>query len=105
FVLSESYLYTTEMVVQSLGHLSEGGVVCMDFGEFDFEHKPNRTTRYLSTAREAFRRLDIADFARHVLVGTSPSILLDSTILLKLMPFTVEEVQRFVRATELVKGS
>jgi len=71
FVLSKRYLYTTEMIVDALEHLTEGGLICSQFGEVDFERKPNRTVRYLVTAREAFRRLGIEDFGRHVLVGTS----------------------------------
>lgn len=35
FVLSESYLYTKEMVKESLEHTSKDGVVMVQFGEFD----------------------------------------------------------------------
>src|SRR5262249_7132028 len=75
FVLSESYLYTAEMVMESLNHLTDQGLICMDFGEFDFERRPNRTARYLGTAREAFRRMGIPNFEKHVLLSTSPSFL------------------------------
>jgi len=106
FVLSESYLYTTEMIVDGLEHLAEGGLICTQFGEADFERKPNRTARYLVTAREAFRRLGIEDFARHVLVGTSPGFFnaTSSTILLKKAPFTEVDVARFIDSTTKVKG-
>src|SRR5205814_2607503 len=92
FVLSESYLYTQEMVAESLRHLADGGIVCMQFGEIDFERKPNRTVRYLTTAREALGRAGIADFDRHVLVATSPSFGSLSTILLARDPFRTEDV-------------
>ena len=54
FVLSESYLYTTEMIRESLAHLNPGGVVCLQTGDIDFARKPNRAGRYLATARQAF---------------------------------------------------
>jgi hypothetical protein len=72
YVLSESYLYTVEMLETALAHLTPGGIVCAQFGEMDYVRKPNRTTRYLTTAREAFRRVGMEDFGRHVLVATSP---------------------------------
>src|SRR5213080_2250055 len=105
FVLSESYLYTAEMIVDSLEHLTPNGVVCAQFGEVDFEHKPNRTARYLGTAREAFRRLGIEDFPRHVLVATSPgfNVFTSATILLRRTPFTEADVARFRQAVARVK--
>src|SRR6184192_256882 len=106
FVLSESYLYTAEMIVDSLEHLTPNGVVCAQFGEVDFEHKPNRTARYVATAREAFRRLGTEDFERHVLLGTSPGFFFNSsTILLKRAPFTEAEVARFQDSAIRVKGT
>src|SRR5947199_8035114 len=106
FVLPESYLYTAEMIVDSHEHLTPNGVVCAQFGEVDFEHKPNRTARYVATAREAFRRLGTEDFERHVLLGTSPGFFFNSsTILLKRTPFSVAEVARFLDGTARVKGS
>ena len=36
------------------------------FEEINLEGKPNRTTRYLATAPEAFRRLGMSDFSSHV---------------------------------------
>jgi len=106
FVLSESYLYTAEMIVDSLAHLAPDGLVCTQFGEVDFERKPNRTARYLGTAREAFRRLGIEDFPRHVLVATSPgfNIFTSATILLRRTPFTEADVARFRQAVARVKN-
>jgi len=49
-------------------------------GEVFFEAKPNRTTRYVGTARAALARRGIEDFDTHVLVATSPSILTLSTV-------------------------
>jgi hypothetical protein len=105
FVLSESYLYTVEMIVESLSHLTEDGVVCMQFGEFAYDVKPNRTTRYVSTARAALERMGAADPARHILVATSPSFIPISTILLKRNAFTGDEVARFLKNAHAVEGS
>ncbi len=107
FVLSESYLYTNGMIRESLEHLTEDGVVCMQFGEVDFEQKPNRTARYLGTARTAFEEIGVADFGKHVLLATTPGwpIATMSTILLKGTPFTSEEVLRFVQNAIAMPGS
>ncbi len=53
FVLSESYLYTEEMIAEAYDHLAPDGMVVTQFGDFDFETRPTRTARYLVTAREA----------------------------------------------------
>jgi len=107
FVLSESYLYTTGMIRESLEHLTDDGVICMQFGEIDFEGKPNRTARYLGTARTAFEDIGVADFGKHVLLATTPGwpIRTVSTILLKRTPFTTEEVRRFVLNAIEMPGS
>ena len=73
FVLSESYLYTSDAIVDSLEHTGADGILAAQFGEFNFEEKPNRTSRYVSTARHALAELGIDDPTRHILVGTSAS--------------------------------
>jgi hypothetical protein len=107
FVLSESYLYTVEMIRESLAHLSERGILCAQFGELDYTGKPNRTARYVSTARRAFEELGIADFDRHVLVSTVSEIppFALSTVLLGKSPFTPEEIQRFLDNDARVTGA
>ncbi len=67
FVMSESYLYTREMIEEAFGHLSPGGVMVAQFGELDFAARPMRTARYLVTARAALAD-DIGEdgFADHV---------------------------------------
>jgi len=98
FVLSESYLYTADMIETTLDHLSDRGIAVAQFGEVSFADRPNRTARYLLTAREAFRRIGIEDMSQHVLVATSTDVYAPavSTIMLKREPFTPEEVERFV---------
>jgi hypothetical protein len=105
FVLSESYLYTTQMLKETFAHLEDDGIVCMQFGEFFYERKPNRTARYVATAREALAEMGIHDFEKHVLVATSPDFIDVSTILLKKTPFTPAEVKRFMATTKRVKGA
>jgi hypothetical protein len=107
FVLSESYLYTTETVRESLDHLTENGVLATQFGEIDFENKPNRTTRYVATVRAALEAEGIDDPGRHVVVATSSSggdsVL--STVLVKREPFTDEEIQAFKDKGTEIEGN
>lgn len=65
FVLSESYLYTKQMVDTAFDHLSPEGVLVTQFGDFDFDTRPTRTARYLVTARAALRDRIESPFADH----------------------------------------
>jgi hypothetical protein len=103
FVLSESYLYTSEAIRDSLEHLTDGGVVAAQFGEIDFTGKPNRTTRYVATARRALAELGVRDPSRHVLVSTAAGV--QSTVLVKRTPFTAAEIRRFVALDRTVPGT
>jgi spermidine synthase len=97
FVLSESYLYTQEMLQESLQHLSDDGMVVMQFGEKDYENRPNRTARLAATAREAFGAEGIGPFDDHVAVVTSSAegfLYGVSTTMMKADPFTVGELDR-----------
>jgi hypothetical protein len=105
FVLSESYLYTSEMIRETFGHLADDGLICMQFGEFFYERKPNRTARYAATARRALAEMGIRDFARHILVATNPDFISLSTILIKKTPFTGAEIERFLQTTEGIRGA
>src|SRR5262245_35072293 len=95
-VLSESYLYTREAIVDSFDHLQAGGILAAQFGEFDYDNRPNRTTRYVATARAALREIGVDDPSRHIMVVTTtteaPSAL--ATVLVKKAPFTAAEVDR-----------
>jgi len=107
FVLSESYLYTSEAIVDSVEHLGPDGILATQYGEYNYDEKPNRTTRYAATARHALAELGVKDPSRHILVATTPrdvgSTL--STLLVKRTPFTQSEVDRFVESLEDVPGS
>jgi hypothetical protein len=107
FVLSESYLYTSEMIEESLRHLTDDGVIVVQFGELDFDDRPNRTARYVVTARDAFRRMRIDDPGRRIAVAstTLPEGGSLSTIIVKRTPFTDAEVEGFGAALAEVPGS
>ena len=106
FVLAESYLYTVEMLKESLEHLSEQGVICAQFGELNYEHKHNRTTRYLATARRAFAKQNIENFERHVAVSSSSDIQISlATVMLSRSSLTFDQINRFQEmTTRLPKG-
>ncbi len=97
FVLSESYLYTQEMLQDSISHLSDDGMVVMQFGEKDYENRPNRTTRLVATAREAYDAEDIGPFDEHIAVVTATAegfFYGGSTTMMKASPFTDDELDR-----------
>ncbi len=107
FVLSESYLYTTEMITETLEHLAPGGVSVAQFGEVDFEFQPNRTARYVVTAREALEEFGVADPAQHIMVAESEDPFTSglSTIVVSRSPVTEDQVERFVEAVESTTDS
>jgi spermidine synthase len=99
FVLSESYLYTSQMIADSLRHLTDRGIMVVQFGELDLEHAPNRTGRYVVTARRGLERIGVRDAGRHLAVAGffSGSVGDLSTIVVKRTPFTAEESAAFRR--------
>jgi len=107
FVLSESYLYTQEMIEEAVRHLTPDGILCAQFGEIDYDTKPNRVVRYLGTARRALAALGIDDFDRHVMVGVSPGFgrLETATIVIEKSPFTEQDISTFRETTARIPGS
>ena len=96
FVLSESYLYTTEMIKNTLQHLTDNGIMVVQFGELNFD-SPNRTSRYIVTARKALQELGVTDPNNHLLVAaqlTNSGAF--STIVVKRTPITKADADRFV---------
>mgnify|MGYP003938408299 CR=1 FL=1 len=103
FVLSESYLYTTEMIQETLRHLTPGGIMVVQFGELSFEKSPNRTSRYVVTAHDALRKVGIEDPARHMLVSASLHPGADlTTIILSRTPFSNADVAAFRRTVRSI---
>jgi hypothetical protein len=108
FVLSESYLYTTEMIQETLEHLTDDGIMVVQFGELSFENRPNRTSRYVVTARDALEKAGIDDPSQHLLVSAEiqPGVGDLSTIMVKRTPFTPAEVDAFTEKVESIsRGS
>ncbi len=109
FVLSESYLYTTNAIVGALQHLTPDGIFVAQFGEIDYKTSPYRTTRFVATARQALAQLGITDPKDHILVASSPARFFGSftlsTIMVKRAPFTPTEVSRFVGDLPAVPGT
>jgi hypothetical protein len=110
YVLSESYLYTTNALVTDLQHLSANGVFVAQFGEVDYKDRPYRTTRFVATARQALTELGVRDAGAHILVATSPQTFLGgqftlSTIVVKRGALVPGEVHRFVTALGAVPSS
>ena len=104
FVLSESYLYTQEMLEESIQHLTGDGMVVMQFGEKNYEARPNRTARLAATAREAYESSGVGPFTDHVAVVTSVDegfLYGGSTTMLKTSPFTDDELDA---VGELARG-
>ncbi len=98
FVLSESYLYTTEMIQETLRHLTDDGIMVVQFGELNFETAPNRTSRYVVTARDALEKIGVRDPSRHILVSATVTPGADlSTIVVKRTAFRRGEVDGFLR--------
>ncbi len=105
FVLSESYLYTSEMIVESLEHLTDDGLVVVQFGELKFEERPNRTARYIVTARDALSKLGVANPSAHILVAVEQSRGSLANIVLKRTPFTPDEVERFIDGVKMLENT
>lgn len=107
FVLSESYLYTEEMIDLAYSHLTDSGVVVAQFGDFEFETRPTRTARYLVTAREALAE-EVDKF------GANTALMIErndfaigrlSTIMMFKQPATPEAVLRIKDAANNVPGA
>lgn len=97
FVLSESYLYTREMVLETLEHLTDDGIMAVQFGELSFEDAPNRTSRFVVTARAALEELGVEDPSAHLLVAAEQNEAADlSTILVSRTPCTQEQIDGFL---------
>jgi hypothetical protein len=105
YILSESYLYTTNGLVSNLGHLTKNGIFVAQFGEVADTHDL-RTTRFVATARQALREIGVKDPKDHILVAMTQTHFLGtiplSTIVVKRSSFTPAEVQRFLTSVQTV---
>ncbi len=100
FVLSESYLYTREMIDIALDHLEPGGVLCNQFGELYLHSHPTRTPRLVATALEALEARGVERPQRHILVSHGKGFFASSTVLVGRDPITPEQIARYREAVE-----
>jgi hypothetical protein len=105
YVLSESYLYTTNGVQSDLQHLTNNGIFVAQFGEVDDTYYL-RTTRFVATARQALANLGIHDASDHILVAVTQTHFLGtiplSTIIVSRTAFTPREIAGFKASTKAV---
>ncbi|MGA2037302.1 MAG: hypothetical protein ABSH04_06940, partial [Acidimicrobiales bacterium] len=97
YILSESYLYTTNGLVSNLQHLTKNGIFVAQFGEVDDTYDL-RTTRFVATARQALQEIGVNDPKDHILVAMTQTHFLGtiplSTIVVQRSSFTPAEVHR-----------
>jgi hypothetical protein len=95
YVLSESFLYTSDAVADYLAHLRPNGIFAMAVGDLNSKEQPPRhTLRLASIVRRALEMRGVKDPARHVIVVASPGGLPLTHTLVKNEPFTAEEIAK-----------
>jgi hypothetical protein len=102
YVLSESFLYTTDAVRDYLDHLEPGGIFAMAVGDLQTEDQPPRhTLRLASIVRKALEERGVAEPWRHVMIVGSGGGLPFTHTLVRNEPWSDEEVahmEAFLRA-------
>ena len=96
FVLSESYLYTSNAVEQVYRHLTSDGVFVAQFGEY-YRNQPSRTARFVANVRAALEHQGVTDVGSKIIVISTPDTLatpFQTTILVKKSGFTPGDVAR-----------
>ena len=83
--LSPVYLQTEEAYEEYFSHLTSTGVLHINHYGYP---------RMITTAAAAWKKLGLTDFRKHVLVFFSPSELTLPTLLIKMTPWTAEEVSQ-----------
>ncbi len=95
YVLSESYLYTTDAVGDFLAHLKPGGVFAQAVSDLDIpEMRPRHAFRLASNVRRALLARGVAAPERHVVMVANRSEIPLIHTLVKNEPFTPEEIAR-----------
>jgi hypothetical protein len=98
YVLSESFLYTSDAVRDYLDHLEPRGLFAMAVGDVQGEAQPPRhTLRLAGIVRRALEERGVAEPWRHVMVvGTGGGLPFTHT-LVRNEPFSDEEAARMAR--------
>jgi SAM-dependent methyltransferase len=95
YVLSESFLYTSDAVSDYLAHLRPNGIFAMAVGDLNSKDQPPRhTLRLASIVRRALEQRGVAQPERHVIVIASPGGLPLTHTLVKNEPFTAGEIAK-----------
>ena len=95
YVLSESYLYTTEAIGEFLDHLTPDGVLCFIQGDFDERHGfPRHSMRQVALFVNALEQRGIHDGEKRIAVLASTEGTPQVACLLANRPFTEAEVKR-----------
>ena len=96
YVLSESYLYTTEAIGEFLDHLTPRGVLSVIVADFDGVNIgfPRHTLRQLALFTKALRERGIDDPQNRIAVMASSEEVPQVAMLLKNSPITPEEGRR-----------
>lgn len=98
YVLSESYLYTTNGIESMLSHLTKGGIFVAQFGETDDQYDL-RTARFVATVRQVLSDMGIKNATDHIMVSATLEHFLGivpmSTIVVSLQPFSPARIARF----------
>jgi len=95
YVLSESYLYTTEAIHDFLDHLTPNGILSVLVADFDGKTGfPRHTVRQLSLYLDALRERGITDPENRIAVIASTEEGPQVELLVKNTPFTADDVRR-----------
>lgn len=99
YVLSESYLYTTEAMREFLDHLTPDGVLSIVVGELTapIGAFPRHSMRQLALFVDALERMGVGDPAAHIALIASTEPLAQVAMLLKPTTFSAEDVRRLQR--------
>jgi hypothetical protein len=101
YVLAENYLYTVEATGEFLDHLTPDGMLSMIFADYaPSVGFPRHSMRQLALFTEALRRRGIENAAEHITIIASSEGAPQVSMLVRLTPFTPEEVQRLAAFAE-----
>jgi len=95
YVLSESYLYTTEAISEFLDHLTPNGILSVIVADLTERNGfPRHTIRLVSLVMEALHRRGIEDVEGRVAVLASTEEAPQVAVLTKNSPMTADDVQQ-----------
>src|SRR5436853_2071375 len=94
------------MSKETMKHLTDNGIMAVQFGELNFTQAASRTSRYVVTARKALEELGVRDANNHLLVAAELTNHGDlSTIIVKRTSITPAEAGGFVAGVKNLAGA